>query len=341
MRLVYTIFVFVLISLFLGFIVYLFYFWFEEQHTPPPKNKDVFPPTQPKEGPGGGNYLTSKIRILEVDDKAGRVWIFIPQEIPLQHLPVVLFLHGWDGFRADSPKEKNAYHFHYSFIEHIVRKGYILIYPLYQRHGFRHYVRDALLLYEDALRELKNKLGKTDFSKISIIGYSIGSSVGARLILSGKISFVSSFILVEPADGFPLVPRFIFGLPFPDFNKIPSQTHLLFIFGESDRLVSHRQIKKLFSQASTDYKQIFEIRSDNWGNPPLFAGHVAFLADPSSPSSISAMDYFGYWKIITANLNCVFFKKDCKIARGETPDSFYMGRWSDGRAIKPILKLLP
>jgi hypothetical protein len=46
------------------------------------------------------------------------------------------------------------------------------------------------------------------------------------------------------------------------------------------------------------------------------------------------MHYYGYWKLLDALTDAAFYQKNREYAFGNTPEQRFMGRWSDGVAVK-------
>ncbi len=89
-------------------------------------------------------------------------------------------------------------------------------------------------------------------------------------------------------------------------------------------------------------KHYVRVRSDHSGWPPLEAKHTGpaggDLFFPIWTDDVDAHDYYAYWKIVTAAMNCAFFDQDCVYARGGTEEQVGMGNWigGDGPAVKPM-----
>ncbi len=87
-------------------------------------------------------------------------------------------------------------------------------------------------------------------------------------------------------------------------------------------------------------KQYLRVRADDHGRPStndLKAHHF----DPAGADlvlhwtgKVDGHDYYGYWKIVTAAMNCAIHGQDCNYARGGTNEQLSMGNWSDGEPVK-------
>ena len=92
-------------------------------------------------------------------------------------------------------------------------------------------------------------------------------------------------------------------------------------------------------------KHYIRVRSDRHGRPSkndLIADHMdPAEADPPFFLPLwrgkkDAHDYWAYWKIVTAAMNCAIDNQDCDYARGPTQELVSMGKWSDGTPVEPM-----
>ena len=136
----------------------------------------IRPPGQPSDGPGGAIIDTRRRRRRSTDKAPTNIGIFTPSDPTPDEAPVIVFLHGWGGMH---PRIYGAW------IQHLVRKGNIVVFPRYQE-----LLRDAPeAMRLHALRAAQsawNRL-KTDgpvrpvVGQIGWIGHSFGGMLAARL----------------------------------------------------------------------------------------------------------------------------------------------------------------
>ena len=81
------------------------------------------PPAQPPKGPGGADYRHRDVIAVSHGTGATQYWLFEPAAPVPKSAPVVVFLHGWGGVNPDPYR---------AWIDHIVRRGNIVVYPRYQ-----------------------------------------------------------------------------------------------------------------------------------------------------------------------------------------------------------------
>lgn len=93
------------------------------------------PPLQPSDGPGGSNYSHQGVRESRYGWGNYQFWIFEPTDPVPASAPLIVFNHGWGAFYP---------YFYKAWVEHLVKRGNIVVYPRYQ-YGFIIGVRDATL----------------------------------------------------------------------------------------------------------------------------------------------------------------------------------------------------
>jgi hypothetical protein len=146
-----------------------------------------------------------------------------------------------------------------------------------------------------------------------------------------------------------------------DLANIDPATFALVIVGDQDRIAGIAPGKIIFTalqQIPPAKKDFVTLVSDNHGTPPLVADHMAPVAiavvanadQPAQPvgplraavrehleqNSLTALDYFGIWKLFDALTDDAFFGKNAPYALGNTPQQRFMGTWSDGVAVKEL-----
>src|SRR5438876_1883397 len=102
-------------------------------------------PVQPSSGPGGADYRHSKVVKTEHGQGGTQYWTFEPAEPTPASAPVIVFLHGWGAMQ---PRMYDRW------IQHLVRRGNIVIYPRYQENLVtppREFTPNATLAVEAAL----------------------------------------------------------------------------------------------------------------------------------------------------------------------------------------------
>jgi acetyl esterase/lipase len=310
------------------------------------------PPTQPAHGPGGSEYQHARVIAREVKTGAQGWWLFTPADPTPSNAPVIVFCHGWG---AMNPRAYRAW------IEHIVRRGNIVIYPNYQDSLLTpggQFLPNAIDSVRAALADLAaNKTGiQPDLQRVGVVGHSAGGVLSAQLAASAARAGLPMFravMPVEPGDGSRDGRRHA-GIPRVDLTTIPAQTLLLIAVGADDHLAYEKSGLEIYaatSQVPTTNKNVIELVSDDHGTPALIANHAAPTATPDSrPANarrslfsdfehagvVDAMDWYGTWKLFDALSDAVFYQRERDIALGGAAAQLSMGTWSDGVPVKPM-----
>ncbi len=310
------------------------------------------PPAQPPHGPGGADYAHAQVIAHEVQSGAHGWWLFAPADPVPATAPVVVFVHGWGAL---DPKGYRAW------IDHIVRRGNIVIWPNYQNSLFTpggDFLPNAIAGVRAALAELA--AGRTsirpDLTRVAIVGHSAGGVLSAQLAAAAASTGLPAFravMPVEPGDGSRDGSRRI-TVPHTDLAPMPPQTLLLIVVGADDRL-AYESLGLSFYTAAAQVpaanKNVIELESDDHGSPALIANHAApsatlnshpansrraLLRDFEHAGTVDALDWYGTWKLFDALSDCAFYRHECNAALGGSPAQVSMGMWSDGMPVKPM-----
>jgi len=313
------------------------------------------PPTQPTSGPGGSDYPFGDFVMHRYGEGDSQYWIFEPAQPTPQSAPVIIFNHGWS---AMTPNTYGAW------IKHLARRGNIVIYPRYQaslRTPMTAFTPNAIAAVKDALLELQNGTHvQPDLTRVAIVGHSMGGAITpnmAALAVEDGLPIPKAICCVEPDNHFTGDPSI--HMPVADFSKISADTLMLVIVGDQDQTAGDLTGKMIFdtlTQIPATKKNFVTLVSDDHGVPPLVANHLAPIAleivDPGAEmaaattrlqvmrrleeNSVDALDYFGTWKLFDGLTDAAFYGKNIQYALGDTPEQRYMGKWSDGTAVKEL-----
>jgi hypothetical protein len=320
--------------------------------------QSVLPPEQPALGPGGADYRHGGVRKCGPFGSGGQTcWIFEPAAPVCVTAPIVVFLHGYGGVESGSSG---------AWISHLVRKGHIVIFPLYQTDpfGLENYTRDAMVGVRNAWKVLAEEAGHPrpdPEGRWAVLGYSLGASIGANLCAMAE------------KEGLP-VPRALMACNAGDANVLlefatpvlqsPSEIpdlFLLVVAGAEDRLVGETVSRAIFEKSvrvQPRNKNLIRLESDSHGQPGLVADHFAPVCPDMSLSNFEdlqsvfsgraqlggkrkgrggradALDYYGYWKWMDALIGAAFHGNSRDAALGNTPAQRFMGVWSDGTPVR-------
>jgi acetyl esterase/lipase len=286
---------------------------------------DPTPPPQPLSGPGGSDYAHQQVVSHKYGSGETSYYLYEPASPRPLSAPVVVLVHG---FTAVDPATYQAW------INHIVKKGKIVIFPVYQVRGtpFDQFTRNALIGVRNALVELQNgQHVAPELDKFAITGHSCGGAITADLAAQAVTYGLPApdvVMPVEPGCGF--LPR--------NLNRIPAGALLVTFVGEDDTVVGDAMAKFIWNQtpqiplANKDY---LILRTDRYGTPDLVADHGAPVATLFG-STVDAMDWYGNWKLFDALTDCAWYGRYCDYALGGGPNQVGMGSWSDGRPVIPM-----
>lgn len=323
----------------------------------------AMPPLQSETGPGGKQLNHQSVVRNRYGSRGTEYWIFEPATPTPTVAPVVIFMHGWGG---TNPLYYGAW------IEHLVKRGNIVIYPRYQANlltGRADFLPNSVSSIKEALARLQTEKDhvRPDLSRVAIVGHSLGGILAASVAAVAKENNLPAMRAVMSVE--PGLTRAPASVPMSDLSKIPSSTLLLSIAGDRDTLVDDADAKRIYyesTQVSARNKDFVKLVSDEHGRPGLIASHRA----PTSPDrsydngegdrtartdrnpeqgigsqlptgaplpDVNALDYYGIWKLFDALSDAAFFGKNREYALGNTPQQRFMGKWSDGVPVKELI----
>ncbi|HZW52314.1 MAG TPA: alpha/beta hydrolase [Rudaea sp.] len=158
------------------------------------------PPVQPAHGPGGAGYAHAQVLAREVKSGAQGWWLFVPSSPKPASAPIVVFCHGWGAL---DPKGYRAW------IDHIVRRGNIVIWPNYQASLLTpggDFLPNAIVGIRAALADLENGSAGIcpELDHVAIVGHSAGGVLSAQIAAAAARNDLPVFravVPVEPGDG--------------------------------------------------------------------------------------------------------------------------------------------
>jgi pimeloyl-ACP methyl ester carboxylesterase len=220
-----------------------------------------------------------------------------------------------------------------AWIEHLVKRGNIVIYPRYQAALFSApdgYTGHSITALKDAFAELqKENHVKPDQTRVAIVGHSYGGVIAANLAVLASKNNLPAFkavMCVEPGTGG-------FGKVYENYSLIPAKTLLICVAGIDDANVRDFDAKRIYKEASSvarEDKDYIVMRTDRHGKPPVVADH--FAPAPALNAS-NALRWYGMWKWFDGLTDAAFNAKNRNYALGGTPEQRFMGKWSDGQPI--------
>ena len=316
-------------------------------------------PEQPLSGPGGREYFYREVTVTDYGRDENKYYIFEPANFKGQNAPVVAFIHGWLAL------DPSVYRL---WIDHIVKKGNIVIYPQYQKlsTGADYFTIYAVTAIDDALKNLSSRSNhiKPDRDRFAIVGHSAGGIIAANIAAISENDIMlpkpKAVMCVEP--GITRLPANSFRnkrgnlddstvIPLYDLRKIDPETLLITIVGDEDINVFDYDAKRIYNESIHIHyknKDYVIMHSDYHGDPPLIADHYAPAAPikkdygpllstilPDKLAGVDALDHYGTWKLFDALINAAFYNRGWEYLDGSTLEKF-MGYWSDGTPVKEL-----
>lgn len=320
-------------------------------------------PAQPPDGPGGSDYYHRSFRQTRYGDYEDKLFIFEPQDPQPASAPVAIIFHGL--FASDP-------NYYIGWIEHLCRKGWIVVFPCYQGTGElpSQYTTNSIRSVRDAFAILYDrKQTEPDRDRVAFIGHECGAVIAANIAATATY-----YRLPQPSSLFLLMPTLMDGITetgkmdIYNLSGIPEGTHMLVSIGDEVPEETDRLARELFYRAdrvrSAD-KNFIIFLTDTHGSPPL----IADLNSPLTPREpvyvraverrrhdyimlfknrelarhircrgIDSMDWFGTFKLFDAMTDAAFYGgRNRKYAFGDTPEQRFMGYWSDYKPVNGLL----
>jgi len=296
------------------------------------------PPGQAETGYGSSEkYLNSsteyELYSVGAKDDGTRAWYFLPRVlVDSSKGPVVIFLHGHTAV---------DYHIYMGHITHLVRQGYIVIYPEYQFSGPSNPYDDLdqTVMLDRAIASVEKALeglgGHADRNNMVLYGHSLGGLLALCWSAEGGPA-ASRVVLananLDPSTGIPAFVLDMYEFTFLDYTSKASATTrpVIILWGDNDRSMAPYDQQEdaydlLINAAS---KVIYTAQTDKHGYPPLIADHGAAV-QPYEPDGSGIEEDALDFRYFYAALD------------GQNTLSFDMGSWEDGKPVKPILQTKP
>jgi poly(3-hydroxybutyrate) depolymerase len=308
----------------------------------------VSQPSQPSSGPGGSDYTHGGVTIYDygTNGNGGDFWLYEPNSPTPDSANVVVFCHGLGML---NPRYYGA------FIKHLVRQGNIVIYPRYQKDlnasnaTFNDSCAKGIQRGLDTIQQAGHVKGR--IANYFILGHSVGGVLTANMTM-----LHAQYGLPKPLAAFSMQPGAA-GFLMNDYSSFPADVKYLIAIGDNDLIVGTAPGTTLYNQTTavpTSHKNLVKHYADTHGDPDIGATHGepgsgddAFdngetnlfitFAPPTPPD---ALDYYGYWKLQDALMDCALNSQNCEYAFGDTPEQHGVGDWSDGTPVR-ILEVTP
>ena len=163
----------------------------------------------------------------------------------------------------------------------------------------------------------------------------------AALAKSENLPEPKAVFCVEP--GIERSPDNPMGPVLQNLNNVPSNMLLIVLVGDRDNIVGNKTAQRIYRETkaiNSQNKNYITLVTDMRGKPRLIADHLAPLGlIKNGPINllVNALDYFGTWKLFDGLYESAFYGKNREYSPGNTTEQRYMGKWSDGVAIRELI----
>ncbi len=298
---------------------------------------------QPPTGPGSAIYSHDSVRFYDYAKEEDGYWLFEPAKPSPKEANLVLFLHGYGGLNPM---------IYGKWIKHLVRKGNIVIYPRYQKNMLapspKRFSKNVVKAIQNALITLeKTEHVTANIESLCLVGHSYGGIIGAEIMVNWE-----SYDIPKPKGLFLCAPGtgpFKAG-KLESYEKMPADVNLLVMVNEKDHIVGDEMGLKIFETATNTPRRNLIRQYSDYENG-ISAGHnETYCLDEAFDtgnrnytakkalriSKIDAVDYYGYWKLFDALMDCSRAGKNCQYAFGNTPEQRSLGTLVTGQILKEL-----
>ncbi len=313
---------------------------------PAPANAVIEQPSQPKSGPGGGDYSHRGWRVSSGGSGSDAWYAFQPKPPRPKRAPVAVVMHGY--------YELAGYDSMAALIRHTVRRGSIVIYPRWQTgiatpcpgsFDIEPCLTSALKGIRGAFSYLRSKPNavRPQRRMTSYYGFSFGGIITANLAnryQELRLPKPRAIFLDDPHDGGlngygePALDDSLAGIP----RGVKFECHsgaegVLSLQGRADS--SCNAVFPKLSRIPDRNKDLVLTHTDDHGEPTLSSAHgVCAAGGPFGKAD--AYDWNFCWKVWDALRSCAYSGTDCRYALGDNREHRSLGRWSDGRRVIPL-----
>ncbi|WP_170871630.1 alpha/beta hydrolase family protein [Desulfosporosinus metallidurans] len=267
---------------------------------------DIVGPSQPTSGPGGSNYTYSSVMSQTIGSGVNKYIIYEPSPKATVTLPVLAFIHGY----SLNPTPDN----NQDFIDHLVKKGNIVIWPYYENMftdpnnydvNAGNAIKAAMnYIIANPSTHAQPKYDPSGNMDFGILGHSAGGTTTANIA-----SRYSTWSLPKPKAIMTMnagrnLDGSDDGVPYRDYSQIANDTYMLTLVSSEDTTVEDipsRYIWNNSTQISSSLRDWILIKSDTHGSPDT--NDISSVHSDVNNQVLDAIDYYGAWKWATALFN--------------------------------------
>jgi len=312
----------------------------------PSASAAVSQPSQPKSGPGGGDYAHKGWRVSQGGSGANAWYVFEPTRPRPAKAPLAVITHGY--------YEYSGYDSMYVLIRHTVLAGNVVIYPRWQTNvavpcpgpfDIEPCMASEVKAIRGALAYLHaapKRRVQPDLSHTSYFGFSFGGIITVNLANRWRKLHMPeprAIFLDDPHDGGlngfdePAVDDSLAGIP----RSVRLQCHSGAQGVISEPNTANGSCNAIFPKLGRIPKRNKDLvltEPDAHGTPPLNAIHGVCAG---RKGTADAYDWNFCWKVWDALRSCAYSGEWCRYALGDTRAHRSNGKWSDGVPIAPLV----
>lgn len=272
--------------------------------------------------------IHSGVQVFSVGEGPARAYVFMPDASGLHGLPLVLFQHGWLGM---NPKNFGG------LIDLVVRRGAVLIYPVYQdgdQTAPQAVTRLAAQAAANALAETEKRYPRLiDRSRTLYWGFSMGSSISLNIALqpaSFGLPAPRALLLLAPGDAHHVAKGERAQSIIGPVERLPADLPVVIATGAADTGIgvpTGRALAERLCHLPASRRNLILFPSDSDGERRITAGHgspgapdsrydfpdsrrpiathIAGTREFEPSGSLNLLDYYGYWRLTMRLLDYV------------------------------------
>ena len=176
---------------------------------------------------------------------------------------------------------------------------------------------------------------RPDLDTFALVGHSCGGviapNIAAKALKSG-LPLPKAIMAVQPG----ITPI----IPLEDLSEIPSESLLLTVVGDIDKMAGDKDAKLIFNrtkQIPFENKDYVIMVSDRHNGSSLSATHFTPCCMSLGGSlGADALDYYCLWKLFDGLTDAAFYGINQEYALGNTTEQCNMGCWNDGTPRKTL-----